>query len=144
MKPSHRVGSVRLKSRGCPEPLARLGLVQHQASRLEGKFCYFADWPITLLTLQVPPLKAGLHYLGLFSWGRVRGDLIAVCKYLKCGSQVNRARRFSVVCSNRSKDSEHKLKHGKFHTNTRKNLFTVRVTEHWNRLFRDVLESPSL
>jgi len=31
----------------------------------------------------------------------------------------------------------------KFHTNT-KNFFTVRVTEHWNRLPRDVEESPPM
>ncbi|KFV84300.1 hypothetical protein N308_09894, partial [Struthio camelus australis] len=38
----------------------------------------------------------------------------------------------------------HKLKHRKFHLNLRKNVFTVRVTEHWNRLPREVVESPSL
>ncbi|KFV81319.1 hypothetical protein N308_13633, partial [Struthio camelus australis] len=38
----------------------------------------------------------------------------------------------------------HKLKHRKFHLNLRKNFFTVRVTEHWNRLRREVVESPSL
>ncbi|KFV82924.1 hypothetical protein N308_04409, partial [Struthio camelus australis] len=38
----------------------------------------------------------------------------------------------------------HKLKHRKFHLNMRKNLFPVRVTEHWNRLPRGVVESPSL
>ncbi|KGL83565.1 hypothetical protein N309_02946, partial [Tinamus guttatus] len=38
----------------------------------------------------------------------------------------------------------HKLKHQKFHRNLRKNFFTVRVTEHWNRLPREVVESPSL
>ncbi|KFV79274.1 hypothetical protein N308_05028, partial [Struthio camelus australis] len=37
----------------------------------------------------------------------------------------------------------HKLNHRKFHLNMRKNL-TVRVTEHWNRLPREVVESPSL
>jgi len=36
----------------------------------------------------------------------------------------------------------HKLKHKKFHLNTRKNLFILRVTEHWSRLPRGVVESP--
>ncbi|KFV79897.1 hypothetical protein N308_05355, partial [Struthio camelus australis] len=37
-----------------------------------------------------------------------------------------------------------KLNHRKFHLNLRKNFFTVRGTEHWNRLPREVVESPSL
>ncbi|KGL78156.1 hypothetical protein N309_02609, partial [Tinamus guttatus] len=37
-----------------------------------------------------------------------------------------------------------KLKHQKFLRNLRKNVLTVRVTEHWNRLPREVVESPSL
>jgi len=37
----------------------------------------------------------------------------------------------------------HKLKHRKFQLNLRKN-FTLRVTEHWNRLPREVVDSASL
>ncbi|KFV80515.1 hypothetical protein N308_01194, partial [Struthio camelus australis] len=38
----------------------------------------------------------------------------------------------------------HKLKHRKFHLITRRNFFTMRVTEHWNRLPRQAVEFPSL
>ncbi|KFP59545.1 hypothetical protein N322_01891, partial [Cariama cristata] len=38
----------------------------------------------------------------------------------------------------------HKLKHRRFCLNIRKNFFTVRVTDHWHRLPREVEESPSL
>jgi len=49
----------------------------------------------------------------------------------------------SVECSSRARSNMQKQEHGKGHTNTRKN-FTVMVTEHWNRLAREVMESPSL
>ncbi|KGL74774.1 hypothetical protein N309_06937, partial [Tinamus guttatus] len=38
----------------------------------------------------------------------------------------------------------YKLKQRKFPLHVRENFFTVRVTEPWNRLPREAVESPSL
>ncbi|KAK4826359.1 hypothetical protein QYF61_007953 [Mycteria americana] len=64
-----------------------------------------------------------LRELGLFSLGkrRLRGDLIALYNCLKGG------------CSE-----------GRFRLDITKNFFTERVVKHWNRLPREVVESPSL
>ncbi|KAK4823796.1 hypothetical protein QYF61_006518 [Mycteria americana] len=61
-----------------------------------------------------------LRELGLFSLEkrRLRGDLIALCNYLKGG-----------------------CREGRFRLGIRKNFFTKRVVKHWNRLPGQVVES---
>ena len=92
------------------------------------------------------PCVERLDDLDLFSHEKrkLRGDLICVCNYLKCGRQRDMANLFSVVCGDRTRGNGHKLEHRKFHTNVRRNFFTVRVMEHWNSLPREVVDSPSL
>ena len=92
------------------------------------------------------PYEGMLSNLGLFSPGkrRLTGNLICVYKYLKGGGrQMDEARFFSVVCSNRTRSNGLIFEHRNFCTNTWNKLFMVTVMEHWNRLPREAVESPS-
>ncbi|KAK4823433.1 hypothetical protein QYF61_002119 [Mycteria americana] len=48
------------------------------------------------------------------------------------------------IYNDRTRGSGHKLKHRSSCLNIRNQFFTVRVTDHWHRLPREVVESPSL
>lgn len=72
----------------------------------------------------------------------LKKGLIKVYEYLMGRDKEDKARLFSVVpCEKRGVLGTKPMK---LHLNTRKHSFIVRVVNHWNRLFRESVESSFL
>ena len=96
--------------------------------------------------VQARPCGERLNKLGMFSLEkrRLRGDIIALFKYLKGCHPEESQDLFSILPECRSWNNGLKLQEARFQLDIKRNFLTVRAVRQWNQLPREVVGSPTL
>jgi len=92
------------------------------------------------------PYEKRLKELGLFSLQkrRLRGDLITVFQYLKCGYKEDGDHLSTRNHMEKTRGNGYKLLLQGFQLDTKAKFFTMRTISYWNNLPREVVDSPTL
>jgi len=96
--------------------------------------------------LEVMSCEKQQRTLGLSSLEqkRLRGDLIALYSFLRRGCGKRGVNLFSLVSRDRVHGNGLELHQGRFRFDIEKHFFTGKVVKHWNWLFGDLVNAPSL
>ena len=102
----------------------------------KGSRRWLKDW-------NIPDIRKGWESWDFSAWRREDSRRSYQCIWIPEG-KVERKWSQALFSDVQWQGKRHKLKHRRFRLNISKHLFTVRVTEHWHRLSREIMESPSL
>ena len=92
------------------------------------------------------PYEGRLKELGMFilEKRRLRGDMIALFKYLKGCHAEEGQNMLLIIPECRTRNNGRKLKEARFGLNIKENILTFREVRQWNQLPQELVSAPAL